>query len=192
MYNKVNEINKVLANQGARAIQKKPGLGNRPALYGYLPQIVFDAVNQVVGPENWSSVVDEHFLNERRQAIVLVTVKMFKTERTQFGESGIVKGDEGSARKGAVTDAIQKALALFGVGSAAYRGELKVIFDSKVSAIETDDNFEALKADALEASNIGIEKGRTWWKQNLVHIQILTKEQRADLVEALAGPGNRK
>jgi hypothetical protein len=184
MYKKISEINKVLADRGARAVQKKPGLGNRPALYGYLPQVVFDAVNQVVGPENWSSVVNEHFLNER-QVVVLVTVKMFETERTQFGESGIVKGDEGSAHKGAVTDAIQKAFALFGIGSAAYRGELKDVFDGKVSQTETDDDFETLKVDAFKASSIGIEEGRAWWRQNLNYIQALTKEQRGELVEIL-------
>jgi hypothetical protein len=184
MYKKINEINKVLADHGARAVQKKPGLGNRPALYGYLPQVVFDAVNQVVGPENWSSTVNEHFPNER-QVVVLVTVKMFETERTQFGESSIVRGDEGSAHKGAVTDAIQKALALFGIGSAAYRGELKNIFDGKVSQVKIDDNFETLKADASKASSIGLEEGRAWWRQNLIHIQVLTKEQRGELVEIL-------
>ena len=182
MYKKINEINKVLADHGARAVQKKPGLGNRPALYGYLPQIVFDTVNQIVGPENWSSTVNEHFPNER-QVVVLVTVKMFETERTQFGESGIVKGDEGSAHKGAVTDAIQKALALFGIGSAAYRGELKNVFDGKVSMTLDAHNLAPLQAQIGELKTRA--EATAWWKINLEKIQTLSAEDRGKIVKAL-------
>lgn len=182
MFDKVSEINKILADQGARAVQKKPGLGNRPALYGYLPQIVFDAVNQVVGPENWSSIVSEHFLNER-QVIVLVTVKMFGTERTQFGESGVVKGDEGSAHKGGVTDAIQKAFALFGIGAAAYRGELKNVFDGKVSMTLDTHDLAPLQAQIRKLKTR--TEATTWWKINLKKIQTLSTEDRGKIVKAL-------
>jgi hypothetical protein len=93
--------------------------------------------------------------------------------------------DKGSACKSAVTDGIQKALSLFGVGAPAYRGELKVVFDNKVSETKPDDDYEALKDAATKASDKGLEEGRAWWRQNLVHIQVLTKEQRGELVGIL-------
>jgi hypothetical protein len=188
MYNKIKTINKLLEDQGAKVVQKKPGMGNMGPLYGYLPQAVFEAVASTVP---FSNTVD-HFEFTEKQAIAQATVVIDQTTHTQFGESRIVKGDRGSAIKGAVTDAIQKALALFGIGSKAYRGELENVFNKKVSHTVVDDNYEALKTAASEASNLGIEEGRAWWRQNLVHIQILTKEQRADLVETLAGPVDKK
>jgi hypothetical protein len=183
---KVKAINKILADQGASAVQKKPGLGNRPALFGYLPQKVFSAVNAVV---SFDSNVN-YFEFIEKQAIAQVTVIIDETSHCQFGESQIVVtksgfADKGSAIKGAVTDAIQKALALFGIGDQAYLGKLKDVFDGKVSQTETDDDFEALKADAFKASSIGIEEGRAWWRQHLNYIQALTKEQRGKLVEIL-------
>lgn len=181
MFNKVKAINRILEDQGARVVQEKPGLGNMSPLYGYLPQAVFDAVASVI---SFSNTVD-HFEFTEKQAMALVTVVIDQITHTQFGESRIVKGDRGSAAKGAVTDAIQKALALFGIGSRAYRGELKDVFNKKVSHTVVDDNYEVLKTAASEASNIGIEEGRAWWRQHLNYIQALTKEQRAELVEIL-------
>ena len=187
-FDKVRAINKILEDQGAKVVQKKPGLGNMEPLYGYLPQAVFDAVASVVP---FSNTVN-HFEFTEKQVIVQVTVTIEQAVHTQFGESRIIRGDGGSAAKGAVTDAIQKALALFGIGSRAYRGELEDVFNKKTSHTVIDDKYEILKEKAVEASNIGIEEGRAWWRQNLTYIQVLSKEQRKELVEILAGPGDKK
>jgi hypothetical protein len=193
MIKKVETINKILADQGAAVVQKKPGLGNRPALYGYLPQAVFSAVNTVISFD--STITFFEFME--KQAIVQVTVIIDGISHSQFGEAQIVvskagNADKGSAIKGAVTDAVQKALALFGIGDQAYLGKLETVFNAKTSHLVLDDNFENLKKTAIDASNIGIEEGRAWWRQNLAHIQVLTKEQREELVKILAGPGIRK
>jgi hypothetical protein len=183
---KVEAINKLLADQGAVVVQKKPELGNRPALYGYLPQAVFSAVNAVTSFD--STITFFEFIE--KQAIAQAVVTINGVSHSQFGEAQIViskKGnaDKGSAIKGAVTDAIQKALALFGIGDQAYLGKLKDIFDGKVSQTEIDDDFETLKDAATKAAEIGLEKGRAWWRQNLAYIQVLTKEQREELVKIL-------
>jgi hypothetical protein len=193
MIKKVEAINKLLADQGAAVVQKKPGLGNRPALYGYLPQAVFSAVN-IVTPFD-STITFFEFME--KQAIAQVVVTISGVSHSQFGEAQIVvskagNADKGSAAKGAVTDAVQKALALFGIGDQAYLGKLETVFNAKTSHLVLDDNFENLKKTAIDASNIGIEEGRAWWRQNLAHIQVLTKEQREELVKILAGPGIRK
>lgn len=184
-YSKIEAINKILEDQGAGVVQKKPGLGSMGALYGYLPQAVFEAVSSVV---SFSNTVNWFEFTEK-QAVAQVTVTINQVVHTQFGESKIIKGDKGSAIKGAVTDAIQKALALYGIGSKAYRGELEDVFNKKTSHTVVDDNYEVLKDAAVKASSEGIEEGRAWWRQNLVHIQVLAKDQREELVEIL---GNKK
>ncbi|MBE9572606.1 MAG: hypothetical protein IMF11_18425, partial [Proteobacteria bacterium] len=133
---------------------------------------------------SFSNSVD-YFEFTEKQAIAQVTVTTDQVVHTQFGESKIIKDDKGSAIKGAITDAIQKALALSGVGSKAYRGELEDVFNKKVSHTVVDDNYETLKEEATKASSIGLEEGRAWWRQNLIHIQILSKEQRTELVKIL-------
>jgi len=49
----------------------------------------------------------------------------------QFGQSQIIHGNVGDAKKGAVTDAIGKGFSLFSIGKAAYRGELEQVFLGK-------------------------------------------------------------
>jgi hypothetical protein len=185
MFNKIQAINKLLDDQGAAAVQKKPSVGSKPALYGYRPQLVMDSVNEVLGPLGWSHDVKIIEFNER-QAIVEVSVAIESRISVQFGEAQIVKGDKGSAAKGAVTDGIQKALSLFGVGSKAYRGELEAVFNSKISETVVDDKFEAMVEAAKVQAKISVEAGRVWWRQNLAQIKILSEEQRKELVEILA------
>lgn len=185
MYKKVQAINKLLEDQGAKVVQKKPGLGNRPALYGYIPQAVFDAVASTV---EYTNKVD-HFEYTEKQAIVQVTVTIEGLSHTQFGESQIVKvkssgfSDIGSALKGAVTDATQKALALFGIGASAYRGELKTVFDGTVSRTVGGDDYGLLKSEAkkITTRKVSVE----WWKDNLVRIKKLQKVDRDELVAML-------
>jgi hypothetical protein len=179
MYKKIQAINQLLENQGAKIVQKKPGLGNREALYGYIPQAVFDAVAQIVEYTNRVN----HFEYTDKQAIAQVTVTIGEISHTQFGEAQIVKWDIGSALKGAVTDAIQKCFALFGIGTLAYRGELKDVFNGKISQTVIGDNYPLLKEEALTLTDRKLSI--IWWKQNLTKILKFSKEDRDELVSIL-------
>jgi hypothetical protein len=185
MYDKVKAINKLLEDQGAVVVQKKPGLGNRPALYGYIPQAVFDAVASTV---EYTNKVN-HFEFTDKQAIAQVTVTIEGISHTQFGESRVVTikssdfSDIGSALKGAVTDGTQKALALFGVGAKAYRGELGAVFNGKVSTTIIDDEYELLKAEAEKQTDRKISL--KWWKDNLEGIKKTSQDNRDELVKIL-------
>ena len=182
MLEKVKAINKLLADQGAIAVQKKPSIGSRPALYGYRPMCVFEAVNEVLGPLGWNHTIDNLEYTER-QAIVRVSVSIESRHSYQFGEAQIVKGDKGSAAKGAVTDALQKALSLFGIGAAAYRGELETVYNAKESdTVESDESgslFEAARKILTK------EAGRIFWKENIQTINKLSKDERTGLVRIL-------
>lgn len=192
MYEKIKEVNAILEQQGAIAVQKFAKIRETGRdIYGYQPQRVFDAMNKVFGADGWFHTIESMDYTEK-QVIARVSVTLGKRTSEQFGEHRIMGTDKGSACKSAITDGIQKALSLFGVGAKAYKGELKDVYDGKVSQTETDDNFEDLKEVAKKQAAIGIEEGRAWWRQNLTHIQVLSKTQREELVEVLAGPGNKK
>ena len=53
----VTEINNLLASYGKEAVQQtkmeKEGKIIGKIKYGFKPQYVFDAINEVIGPENW-------------------------------------------------------------------------------------------------------------------------------------------
>jgi hypothetical protein len=142
---KVEQVNHLLSSQGNAIIQRKQ-IGGQPALYGYKPQYLIDAVNQVFGPENWyyelyeSNVFPASENGESGQ--VIVKLELFMREREdceffshgiQFGQSTIVHKNVGDATKGAVTDAIGKGFSLFSIGAAAYRGELESVFKGDVT-----------------------------------------------------------
>jgi len=193
---KILRINELLDSKGARAVQKKPGLGNRPELFGYIPQFVFDAVSEVLGADSWSHTVDEHFHTDK-QAVVRVTVTIGGASHTQFGESQIIRGDTGSALKGAVTDAVQKCLALFGIGGKAYRGELKPVFQAGTSMslvdAESPSEFDQLCREA-RALNKGsgkpdLEQGRAFWKKCMAtgRLKGLSETEKTQLAKILRG-----
>ena len=193
---KISKINELLDSKGARAVQKKPGLGNRPELFGYIPQFVFDAVSEVLGADSWSHTVDEHFHTDK-QAVVRVTVTIGGASHTQFGESQIIRGDTGSALKGAVTDAVQKCLALFGIGGKAYRGELKPVFQAGTSIslvdAESPSEFSQLCREA-KALNKGsgkpdLEQGRVFWKKCMAtgRLKGLSETEKTQLAKILRG-----
>ncbi|MCK4424981.1 hypothetical protein KAU93_04775 [Candidatus Bathyarchaeota archaeon] len=183
---KTKLINNLLSNQGAAVVQKKPGLGNRPALYGYLPQAVFSAVAEQT---DFTNTVD-HFEFTEKQAIALVTVTIGTISHSQFGESQIITSksgfaDRGSAMKGAVTDAIEKALALFGIGDLAYLGKLEAVYNKKISYTEPGEDDSDLLKDAKTVTDRAA--GVIWWKKNLSAIQQLSQEQRDKIVKILGG-----
>lgn len=136
---KIAEINDQLRSFGSNAVQKiemKDREGKTIGLvrYGYKPQYVFDAVNQIISPENWRyELVKEEIF----EAQAVAEVKLFlKTDAewlckgSHKGQMNIVKGNVGDAMKGAITDAIQKCLSLMSIGQDAYRGLLGNVFNS--------------------------------------------------------------
>ncbi len=136
---KISAINNMLRGFGKNAVQKiemknKDGQVIGMIRYGYKPQYVFDAVNQIIGPENWryELVKEEIFENQ-----AVAEVKLFLNTDTDWickgshkGQMQIVKGNVGDAQKGAITDAIQKCFSLVSIGQDSYRGLLADVFSS--------------------------------------------------------------
>lgn len=133
----VDEINKILKDGEPGDIQEDRHRENKDdpkksfIVYGYYPYEVFRAVNQVAGPENLLTAVLSEDHNEK---VAWCTVRAcIRAEkewicREHAGGSPIVKGNIGDAKKGAITDATQKALSMFGVAYRAYRGLLKEVY----------------------------------------------------------------
>ncbi len=142
MFKKIIEVNTLLEAQGSQIVQKIQ-IGNKPVLYGYKPQFVIDAVNQIFGPQNWHYKLHDTELfatgdnDQSGQIVTSVEVFIRTSEETdfvshgvQFGQSQIVHGNVGDAKKGSVTNAVLKGLSLFSIGNAAYRGELGAAFSN--------------------------------------------------------------
>jgi hypothetical protein len=184
LFDNVIAINRLLEEQGASIVQKILLPGNR-ILYGYLPQAVFDAVNSVLKPEGWYYAVVEPTVYEN-EIVVKVIVRIGARECEHFGGMKVIKGDHGSAYKGAVTDALQKALSMFGVGSKAYRGELKVVFEGGGGAGVDDRSASSMPAIEKEIEKLA---NRTvaleWWKKNVDMIQALPKTDMEKIVQLL-------
>jgi hypothetical protein len=177
-------INKLLEDQRASIVQKVLLPGNR-VLYGYLPQAVFDAVNSVLKPEGWYYAVVEPIVYEN-EVVVRVIVKIGARECEHFGGMKIIKGDHGSAYKGAVTDALQKALSMFGIGSLAYRGKLKAVFEGGEGAGTDDRSASAMPEIEKEIKALTDRKvALKWWKDNVDMIQALPKPDMERIVRLL-------
>lgn len=135
-YQKIEQINEILRAQGVSVIQEKKMMKDGRVIgkvqYGYVPQAVFDAVNAVIGPENWTYEVHSNEVIEN-QAIACVEVYFntpngWLSKGKQWGQSNVVKGNVGDALKGAVTDGIQKGFSLWSIGSDAYAGKLEAVW----------------------------------------------------------------
>jgi len=139
MWEKIKKINNILREQGKAVIQEKKMMKNGKIIgkvqYGYKPQAVFDAVNAILGPENWTYEVHSNEILDG-QAIACVevfinTVNGWLSKGRHWGQSNVVKGNIGDALKGAVTDGIQKSLSLWSIGADAYAGKLEKIWKGK-------------------------------------------------------------
>jgi hypothetical protein len=184
LFDNVVAINRLLEDQGSVIVQKILLPGNR-TLYGYLPQAVFDAVNSVLKPEGWYYTIVEPTVYEN-EVVVKVIVEIGAKECEHFGGMKIIKGDHGSAYKGAVTDALQKALSMFGIGSRAYRGELKVVFEGGDGAGVEDRSaspMPAIEKEIRELTNRTI--ALKWWKDNVNKVQALSKPDIEKVVRLL-------
>ena len=132
----VTEINNLLASYGKEAVQQtkmeKEGKIIGKIKYGFKPQYVFDAINEVIGPENWRYEAQKHELFDSQ---AVIETKLFiringewLLKGSQFGQMQIIKGNIGDALKGAVTDSLQKAFSLISVGKDAYGGKLETLW----------------------------------------------------------------
>ena len=134
----VEAINAQLRALGREAVQEikmmKDGQVIGQVRYGFKPQYVFDAVNNVLLPENWRyEVVSKEIFDNQ----VVAEVKLFLRageewfcKGSQTGQMQIIKKNVGDAMKGAITDALQKCLSLLSIGSDAYKGLLRDVYHS--------------------------------------------------------------
>lgn len=133
---KVDEINSLLRSFGREAVQEikmmKDGQVIGQVRYGYKPQYVFDAVNEVLQPENWryeivsKEIFDFQAVAEARLFVRIADEWICKGSHT--GQMNIVNKNVGDAYKGAITDALQKCFSLLSIGQDAYRGLLKGVY----------------------------------------------------------------
>lgn len=133
----IHSINERLRAFGIEAIQEikmtdKEGKTIGQIKYGYRPQYVFDSVNDVLGPENWRyELTKEEIFENQAVAEIKLFLRIDDTwlcKGSHKGQMQIVKGNVGDAQKGAITDAIQKCMSLLSIGSDAYKGLLKHVY----------------------------------------------------------------
>ena len=129
----IKAVDEILDSYGEKAVQEVPSKGR--TLYGYVPQFVFDALNEVIGA-NWGyEILSSSCEREERVrkngnkdtvyvAVVHVRVWMMDKGNCKEAFGGSENYTASDALKGAVTDGVQKALAMFSIGHKAYRGEL--------------------------------------------------------------------
>ena len=161
MWEKIEQINDILRQQGKSVIQVKD-VGRKQ--YGYIPQEVFDAVNQVIGPENWKyAVLDIETMENQVIASVEVLIRVgeeWLSKGQQFGQSNIVKGNLGDAKKGAITDAIQKCLSLWSIGSDAYAGKLEAVWKGQKPQPQSQNQSQSKESPKLEGISFEKKEGR--------------------------------
>ena len=132
----VEAINAQLRAYGREAVQEikmmKDGQVIGQIRYGFKPQYVFDAVNNVLMPENWRyEVVSKEIYDNQVVAEVRLFLRIGEEwfcKGSQTGQMQIIKKNVGDAMKGAITDALQKCLSLLSIGSDAYKGLLREVY----------------------------------------------------------------
>ena len=164
---KINEINELIRSFGRNAVQEikmkdKDGKVIGQIRYGYKPQYVFDAVNQIIEPENWRYELIKEDIFESQ---VVTEVKLFlKTDTDDWlckgshkGQMNIVKGNVGDAQKGAITDALQKCFSLCSIGQDSYRGLLETVFNSHRPQAPSKQSLPKSTQQSLPASSPQLE-----------------------------------
>ena len=119
----VEAINAQLRAFGREAVQEikmmKDGQVIGQVRYGYKPQYVFDAVNNVLLPENWRyEVVSKEIYDNQVVAEVKLFLRVMDEwfcKGSQTGQMQIIKKNVGDAMKGAITDALQKCFSLLSI-----------------------------------------------------------------------------
>ena len=164
---KINEINDLIRSFGRNAVQEikmkdKDGKVIGQIRYGYKPQYVFDAVNQIIEPENWRYELIKEDIFESQ---VVTEVKLFlKTDTDEWlckgshkGQMNIVKGNVGDAQKGAITDALQKCFSLCSIGQDSYRGLLETVFNLHRPQAPSKQSLPKSTQQSLPASSPQLE-----------------------------------
>lgn len=136
----VRKINDQLRQHGKAAVQEikmvnREGKTVGQIKYGYKPQFVFDAVNDVIGAENWRyELIKEEIFDNQAVAEVKLYLKNdgdWFCKGSQKGNSQIVKANVGDAQKGAITNALMKCFSLVSVGADAYKGLLESVYKGR-------------------------------------------------------------
>ena len=116
---------------------------------GFDPQYVFDAVNDVLGPENWRyepkvlELLNTPYKDkkdvEKICSQAIMETKLFiridgewLAKGTHYGQSPVVQGNIGDAIKGATTDSLKKVFSTISVGNLAYSGRLEALYNEIV------------------------------------------------------------
>jgi len=126
------DINNRLRKFGREAIQESniPGRGK---VIGYRPQYIIDAVNSVLGPENWRYEIVTHNIERgEKMSVAWVMLRLFirtpggewLVKGEHFGHAHVTMGAIGDALKAATTDALGKCFSTMSVGRDAYSGAL--------------------------------------------------------------------
>ncbi len=181
----VEKIDSLLEKEGALAVQEVPGRGR--TLFGYKPQFVIDALNQVVGANSWGYEVLDHSVEKvenkkgETRFLAYVKLKLWVVERESAKEvfGGSENYTPGDALKGAVTDAIQKGLSLFSIGRKAYRGELKELLPAK------EQEKKEVKATTKQVEFIKKLAQETGTDISKLNFNRLTSERASKIIEEL-------
>jgi len=181
----VEKVDSILEKEGASAVQEVPGRGR--TLYGYRPQSVIDALNQVLGANSWGYEVLEHSVEKveskkgdtRYLSYVKLRLWMVDRESAKDVFGGSENYTPGDALKGAVTDAIQKGLSLFSIGRKAYRGELKELLPPK------EQEKKEVKATAKQIEFIRKLAQETGTDISKLNFNRLTSERASKIIEEL-------
>jgi hypothetical protein len=184
----VQRIDEILDKEGTSGIQEVPARGGR-TLYGYKPQSVIDALNKVVGANNWGYQVLDYNVTPveikkkgeiQTRYLSYVRIRLWiidpSTAKEVFG--GSENYTPGDSLKGSVTDAIQKALSLYSIGRKAYRGELHELFKDKK---KSNGNNKASEKQIALIKKLAEETGATI----KVNIETITAEKASKLIEKL-------
>lgn len=113
---------------------------------GFKPQYIFDAINEVLGPDNWryetkvlellnTPYTDKNNV-EKVCSQAIIETKLFIrvndewiAKGTHYGQCHVIQGNVGDAIKGATTDSLQKVFSTISVGNLAYSGRLEALYD---------------------------------------------------------------
>jgi len=108
------------------------------------------------GTENWRyELTREEIFDNQAVAEIRLYVKIdgdWLCKGSHKGQMQIIKGNVGDAQKGAITDAIQKCMSLLSIGSDAYKGLLKNVYQQRKppSIIVTEETI--MPKDSIESS----------------------------------------
>lgn len=164
---KIDQINNRLRSFGKEAVQEikmtdKNGKVIGQVKYGYRPQFVFDSVNEFLGPENWTyELTKEEIFDTQAVAEVKLFLKVddeWLCKGSQKGQMQIVKGNVGDAKKGAITDAIQKCMSLLSIGSDSYKGLLKDVYLANPQETQSGNNRQERKTVGQGNNSAGLPK----------------------------------